>query len=113
MHANAKNYPTVYYHDRVNPVLPGDHVTSRIVFRRRPGRVVYVPGISPFNSEFEYNNLTWVAIRTEDGYLVGTIVDPENHELRKKVRFVRRAEPDEPEAELPELPREADDQEWP
>jgi hypothetical protein len=72
-------------------VLPGDHVELRVWFRRRSGRVVYVPGISPFNGHYEHNGLQWVAVRSKN-MLIGTIVDSVSGDLKEKVKFLRRDE---------------------
>lgn len=67
----------VTYNDRVTPVQLGDHVLTRVWFRKRKGRVVYVPGVSALNTNMEYNGLCWVGIRLDDGGFVSTVVDPE------------------------------------
>ena len=80
----------VTYNDRVTPVQLGDHVESRVWFRKRKGRVVYVPGVSPLNKNMEYNGLCWVGIRLEDGSFVSTVVDPDGAYLRHKEALIRR-----------------------
>lgn len=68
----------------------GDRAALSIWFRLRTGRVVYVPGASPFNSEFEYNGMRWVAIRLEDCSLVATPVLTKTETLKSKVKFIDR-----------------------
>jgi hypothetical protein len=80
----------VTYNDRVTPVQLGDHVLTRIWFRKRKGRVVYVPGISALNTNMEYNGLCWVGIRLDDGGFVSTVVDPGGAYLRHKEVLVER-----------------------
>jgi hypothetical protein len=80
----------VTYHDRVTPVQLGDHVLTRVWFRKRSGRVVYVPGVSAFNANMEYNGLCWVGIRLDDGGFVSTVVDPTDAYLRHKEVLVKR-----------------------
>jgi hypothetical protein len=70
-------------------VRPGDRVETRVWFTRRRGRVVYVPGVSRFNSQFEFNGLKWVAIRSEE-MIIGSVVDPRAGTLKKRVRFIER-----------------------
>jgi hypothetical protein len=86
----------VCYHGTKTSVLVGDHVEFKIglFFWRgwQPGRVHYVPGISPKNDELEYNGLTWVAIHDARGGQSGHVVLPETNQLRKTVRYVRRAD---------------------
>jgi hypothetical protein len=83
-------------------VCLGDRVEISVWFRRRTGRVVYLPGTSPHNSEFEYGGLRWVAIRTEK-MIIGNLVDPRTEVLKKKVKFTGRddsafeAPPDDPQ----------------
>ena len=81
--------PIMYFGDATE-VRPGDRVSISIWLRRRPGRVVYVPGISAINREFEYNGMHWVGIRLQDRSLVATPVLSEPQTLKKKVRFVER-----------------------
>jgi hypothetical protein len=59
-------------------------------WRRRRGRVVYIPGISPLNPEMERGGLRWVGIRLVEGGFVSTVVDPDGQFLRKNERLVRR-----------------------
>ena len=61
----------------------------KVWFRRRSGRVVYLPGTSPRNGEFEHGGLRWVAIRTEN-MIVGSVVNPRTEVLKKKLRFTCR-----------------------
>ena len=81
---------TVMYADSDLPVLPGDRISIRLLFRRRDGRVVYVPGISPVNREFEYNGMRWVGIRLADKSLVATPVLSKTGALKKKIRLIAR-----------------------
>jgi hypothetical protein len=62
----------------------------RVFFRRRTGRVVYVPGISARNSNMEFNGLAWVGVRLENGDFISLVVDPQESYLRNKVTFLRR-----------------------
>ena len=52
----------VCYHGTETPVLVGDHVKFKIGLffwlGWQPGRIRYVPGISPKNDELEHNGLT-------------------------------------------------------
>jgi hypothetical protein len=61
-------------------------------FRERHGRVVYVPGLSRVNHEFEYNEMRWVGIRLEDRSLVATPVLLKSELVKPKVKFLRRDE---------------------
>lgn len=80
----------VRYSDRTADVKLGDRVSIKIWFRMRNGRVVYVPGVSALNSEFEYNGMRWVGIRLEDDALVASPVLSGTESLKKKVHFIRR-----------------------
>jgi hypothetical protein len=86
---SEKSMPIRYF-DGATEVLLGDHVALRVLFRKRTGRVVYVPGISPMNPEFEYNGLSWVGIRLQDRSLVATVVLSKTGNLKKKVKFIER-----------------------
>jgi hypothetical protein len=81
--------PVRYFDGNVEVQL-GDRVSLSVLFRQRTGRVVYVPGISPVNPEFEYNGLRWVGIRLEDRSMVATVVRSSTGNLKKKVRFIQR-----------------------
>jgi hypothetical protein len=80
----------------------GDHVEIKVRFKRHKGRIVYVPGISPLNTQYEFNGLRWVAIRTET-MIIGSIVRPQTETLKPKVKFIQRdassfdAAPDDPQ----------------
>lgn len=81
-----------FYEDGL-PVLLGDRVELRVwvkLFRKLPGTVVYVPGLSPVRSQFEHHGLTWVGIRMDDGTVVGWYVDPSTKRLKKGVRLSAR-----------------------
>jgi hypothetical protein len=82
--------PVVTYSDKQTTVQLGDHVETRVWWRKKKGRVVYVPGVSPKNPEMERDGLTWVGIRLEEGGFVSTVVDPTGHFLVKKERLLRR-----------------------
>jgi hypothetical protein len=64
----------VQYFEAGTDVRLGNRVELRVLFRRRSGRVVHIPGISPMNPEFEYNTMRWVGIRHDDRSLVATPV---------------------------------------
>jgi hypothetical protein len=81
---------SIRYFDNVTEVQLGDRVALRLLFKKRTGRIVYVPGISPFNPEFEYNCLRWVGIRLPDRSLAALIVLPDTGNLQKKVKFIER-----------------------
>lgn len=82
---------TVTYSDRVTAVQLGDHVETKIWWRRRVGRVVYLPGVSPFDPKMEYNGLAWVCIRLEgNAGFVSSVVDPNGAFLVKSERLLRR-----------------------
>ena len=80
----------VQYYEQTCDVSLGDRVQVSVWFRKHHGRVVYVPGISPRNSEFEYNGLEWVGIRLEDDSLIASIVRPSTGALKRKIRFLAR-----------------------
>jgi hypothetical protein len=80
----------VRYLDGNTDVQLGDRVALRVLFRKRVGRVVYVPGVSAFNSEFEYNGMKWVGIRLDDRSLVATPILTKTGDLKKKIKFIER-----------------------
>ena len=80
----------VQYSDGSTPVQLGDRVALKVLFRERAGRVVYVPGISAVNPEFEYNGMKWIGIRLEDRSLVATPVLTTTGNLKKKIKFIER-----------------------
>lgn len=87
----------VTYADGTTEVRLGDRASLSVWFRRRTGRVVYLPGISKMNPEFEYNGMRWVGIRLGDQSLVATPVLVPTERLKAEIRFVAR---DESPAEL-------------
>lgn len=80
----------VMYAESDCEVLLGDRVSISVWFRRREGRVVYVPGISSVNTEFEYGGMRWVGIRLANNNLVATPVLSKTGTLKGKVWFIRR-----------------------
>ena len=80
----------ITYGDGLTEVRLGDWACIRIWFSTREGRVVYLPGVSATNPEFEYNGMRWVGIRLVDGSLVATPVLVPSERLKPKVRFVSR-----------------------
>lgn len=81
----------ITYYDRTTQVQLGDKVETKVWFRRRSGRIAYVPGISLINVEFEHDGLRWVGIRLENGSIVATVVDPKgDYILKKSLKFVER-----------------------
>jgi hypothetical protein len=80
----------IKYSDQATDVNLGDRVAIRVWFRRRVGRVVYVPGISALNPELEFNGMRWVGIRLENSALLATPVLSKVGALKKKVRFIAR-----------------------
>ena len=87
--------PVTYYESEI-PVLVGDYVEFKIglLFWKgwQPGRVYYVPGISPPNSDLESDDLSWVSIHDSRNAQVGIVVDPTMRCLRRTVRFIRRTD---------------------
>ena len=81
---------SVTYADGITPVLPGDRVSVRLFLRRRPGEVIYVPGVSKPRGTYEHNGLTWVGVSLPDGWAIGEIVLPETRTLKPSVRFLGR-----------------------
>lgn len=81
---------SIQYFDKAQDVKLGDRVSVVVWWRRRVGRVVYVPGISQLNPEFEYNGMRWVGVRLENRALLATPVLIRTETLKKKVRFVER-----------------------
>lgn len=87
----------VRYSDGETPVLIGDRVEVRglvLFFRKKIGRVIYVPGISRLHPEMEHHGLTWVGVDFDDGTFTATYVDPKTHCLQNIVTFLGRGAAD-------------------
>ncbi len=98
----------VLYSDGKTKVLPGDVISCRAwvwLFRKKIGRVTYVPGISKSHRGMEFGGLSWVGTRFEDGTTVGTVVDPETKVLKKSVQLLKRGETEVEELQ-PDTPLE-------
>lgn len=81
----------IRYYDSDNEVQLGDHVKTRFwFFFKKTGRVVYVPGVSPFHSDYEHHGLKWVGIFANDESLFGSVVDPKTGTLLERVKFLKR-----------------------
>lgn len=83
-------HAAVFYADGATQVMLGDHVSARDLLFRKTGRIVYIPGVSKRNREFEHGGLAWVGIRFEGGSITGALVDPESNKLKSGVRFHSR-----------------------
>ena len=79
----------VRYFDSEVPVQLGDHVSLRVLFRRRAGRVCYLPGVSPENPEIDFGGLCRIGIDFTGGFMMWQ-VDPDSLELKKGVTLVNR-----------------------
>ena len=81
------------YSDGETDVRLGDGVALRVWFKLRRGRVVYVPGVSRKNPEFEHDDgMRRVGIRLEDRSLVATPVLLKTEFLKPKVKSLGRDE---------------------
>jgi hypothetical protein len=88
--AISRDHSKIYYHGGEIEVMLGDEVSAKDFLFRKLGRIVYIPGLSPINREFEHNGMAWVGIRFAGGAVGGTFVYPEKLWLKKSVRFLRR-----------------------
>ena len=82
----------VRYHGGERTVEPGDRVSVRCLFWRRPGAINYVPGISPVHEEMEHGALHWVGIALDRGTFTGVLVDPDSGCTLKQLEFVARGD---------------------
>ena len=80
----------ITYRDRVTPVELGDHVQTRVFFRRHTGRVVYIPGVSKQHPSMEFNGLRWVGIRLDRGGFVSAVIDPQAQYFRTRIILISR-----------------------
>ncbi|WP_146151791.1 hypothetical protein [Ahniella affigens] len=79
----------VRYFGSEDPVELGDRVSLRVMFRRRIGRVAYLPGVSPENPEIDFGGIFRVGIDCP-GFFVSCHVDPDFLELKKGITLVAR-----------------------
>jgi len=91
---NPSTQNSVYYYGTKVKVELGDEVVARDIFFKRNGRVVYVPGISPLNTEFECGGLKWIGIRFNKGSISTAVIDLKTGEVDKSVKFVKRNKKD-------------------
>lgn len=92
--AAPSNRKPVLYFGGDTPVLPGDRVSVRgflQFWRRFPGTVNYVPGISKKNRDLESGGLAWVGVRFDSGIRTGYWVDPDTSRVKKSLTFLGRA----------------------
>lgn len=68
----------------------GDKVLKKGFFRKKPGIIAYLPGVSEKRDYMEFNELRWVGIKFEDGTMTGTIVLPGTNQLKKSIVFLTR-----------------------
>jgi len=82
----------VRYFDSLEEVALGDRIEIRSILFKKKGTVNYVPGISEYHSEMEFNCLYWVGVSLDSGVFTGTLVDPDTGCLRKNVKLVSRGD---------------------
>lgn len=80
----------VTYADGTTEVRPGDRVVLRSFFRRRPGEIHYVPGVSEPIDELEHGGLCWVGLSLPDGWAEAVLVEPDTGRLKSTVRLIER-----------------------
>lgn len=88
--ANENTTTPICYHGGKVPVLLGDVVSVRVLFKRYQGRVVYVPGISPRHVEMESDGLVDVGIRVPGKAMVGVTVLPDTRTIKQSIQFIQR-----------------------
>jgi hypothetical protein len=91
------NEAVLYSNEEQQPVLVGDMVESRVWFvMKRKGQVVYVPGISEFHKDMEFNGIRYVGWRTAQGVLFSTPVNPSSNRVLR-LKLLNRATLTSPE----------------
>lgn len=87
----------ITYHGTAIEVLVGDHVEFKLWLffweGWQKGRVEYVPGISPKNSDLERDGMKWVGISGEKAR-TAVLVHPNTNQVRHTLRFVSRSQDD-------------------
>ena len=81
-------HPT--YFDKKTLVEVGDHIETRIFFKKHKGRVVYVPGVSPPNERFQQEGFERIGIDLENGPFLAEMVDPYEGWVGKGIKFIKR-----------------------
>jgi hypothetical protein len=79
----------IRYFGSEEPVELGDHVSLRVLFRKRVGRVSYLPGVSPENPDIDFGGLFRVGIDYGDGFVM-CHVDIDSLDLKEGVTLLRR-----------------------
>jgi len=92
----------IRYYMTEEPVELGDHVQLRLFFKKRIGRVSYLPGRPVHNSNIDFNGLFSVGIQIKGQAFVAVHVDPDTLDLKKSVRFIKRDT-----MNIPEVPPES------
>ncbi len=85
---------SIKYHEEDVDVLLGDVVEYKpliLFWKRKKGRVSYIPGISKPHAEMEHNGLTWLGISGDDGTFRGIYIDPESNKVKKGIKFISRS----------------------
>ena len=81
----------IKYDDGETIVELGDHVMVRLfLFLKRPGRISYIPGISPLHREMEPDGVRLVGVSFRSGSAGGFWVESSDSRLIKTVKFVAR-----------------------
>ncbi len=80
----------IHYYCSQEAVELGDHIIYKSFFRRKTGRVVYLPGVSKRLSQIDYGGLFSIGIHTSYGGFTAMSIDPDSLQLRRSVSLIRR-----------------------
>lgn len=83
----------LFYFGTKTEVMLGDSVIwKRLIRRDLKGTVIYIPGISPKHSDFEYDGIRQWGIDLENGNVLLTLYNPKECQPKRDIRFINRGE---------------------
>ena len=86
----------ITYSDGNTEVLLGDRVSAKGLFslwKKKIGKISYVPGISSKREDLEYGGIEEVGIVFDDGNTTAVYVDPDTNVLKENIEYLERGAP--------------------
>jgi len=88
---DPKPHSRLYYFGTKTEVRLGDTIFWKRFLRRSiKGKVVYIPGISPKHTDFEYNGIRQWGISLENNRILLTRYSPRENQPKKNIHFLGR-----------------------
>jgi hypothetical protein len=85
----------LFYNNSHTEVCLGDIVKVKVGFifsKFKEGKVIYLPHISPYDSEMEIEGLHYWAIKMQDNTVLAMPYLPDTHQPKSTIYFIKQSE---------------------